>query len=85
MHTWLKLQVYHASMSAKLPPAAWVLIVYMHAWWSCSHREGAWVVLQLLQERLHVVGVHVGVAHDVHKLAALQSTHLRTEIGRAHV
>lgn len=34
-------------------------------------------VLQLLLEGLHVVGVHVCVAHHVHKLAALQAAHLR--------
>lgn len=33
-------------------------------------------VAQLLPQRLHVVGVHVGVAQHVHKVARPQPTHL---------
>ncbi len=41
-----------------------------------SYREVAWRILQLLLQGLDMVGVHVGVAHDVHEVARAQARHL---------
>jgi hypothetical protein len=41
-----------------------------------THREVARCVLELLLQRVHMVCVHMGVAHHVHKLAWLQPANL---------
>ena len=40
------------------------------------YREGEWLLLELLLQRLHMVCVHVRVAHHKHQLCGPQSRHL---------
>jgi hypothetical protein len=44
--------------------------------WGCTYREVPWGILQLLLERINVVGVDVRVPHHVHKLTRPQATDL---------
>lgn len=50
----------------------------------CSYREVPGRILQLLLQGVHVVGVHVGVAHDVHKLTRLEPDNLHAGAAVTH-
>lgn len=49
----------------------------IHALWCTPHREGTRRVLELLLQRLHMVGVHVRIAQHMHELARRQAAHIR--------
>ena len=45
-------------------------------------REGVWVPLQLLLQRLDMVGVHIRIAESVVELTTLQATDLSEHAGQ---